>query len=48
MAPQELRCNAVSPQSIRVRWDPPPAEHRNGIIEGYKVLYKRIHLRTGD
>ncbi|XP_069681715.1 cell adhesion molecule Dscam1-like isoform X3 [Periplaneta americana] len=47
MAPQDLRCNAVSPQSVRVRWDPPPPEHRNGIIEGYKVLYKHINLRGG-
>jgi hypothetical protein len=48
MAPQDLHCSAVSPQSIRVRWDPPPPEHRNGIIEGYKVLYKHINLRVGE
>lgn len=48
MAPQNLRCSAVSPQSVRVRWDPPPPEHRNGVIEGYKVLYKHISLQGGE
>ncbi|PSN41375.1 Down syndrome cell adhesion molecule-like protein 1 [Blattella germanica] len=47
MPPQDLRCSAVSPQSVRVRWAPPPPEHRNGIIEGYKVLYKHINPRSG-
>jgi hypothetical protein len=48
MAPQDLRCSAVSPQSVRVRWDPPPPEHRNGVIEGYKVLYRHINLQGGE
>lgn len=48
MAPQDLRCSAVSPQSVRVRWDPPPPEHRNGVIEGYKVLYRHVNLLGGE
>jgi hypothetical protein len=48
MAPQDLRCSALSPQSVRVRWDPPPLEHHNGVIEGYKVLYKHISLQRGE
>lgn len=48
MAPQDLRCSALSPQSVRVRWDPPPLEHHNGVIEGYKVLYKHIDLHGGE
>ncbi|XP_047000635.1 Down syndrome cell adhesion molecule-like protein Dscam2 [Schistocerca americana] len=43
MPPQDLRCSALSPQSIRVRWDPPPPEHRNGIIDSYKVFYKNAN-----
>jgi len=48
MAPQDLRCSAVSPQSVRVRWDPPPPENRNGVIEGYKVLYRHVNLLGGE
>ncbi|GLH10491.1 Protein sidekick [Gryllus bimaculatus] len=43
MPPQDLRCSALSPQSIRVRWNPPAQEHRNGNIEGYKVFYKNVN-----
>lgn len=38
----------MSPQSVRVRWDPPPLEHRNGVIEGYKVLYRHVNLLGGE
>lgn len=27
-------------QSIIVRWEPPPGEHQNGVITGYKIRYK--------
>lgn len=32
-------CSAVTPQSIRVRWEPPPPTNHHGIIDGYKVAY---------
>jgi len=35
-----------SSQSIWTRWDPPPAEKRNGIIEGYKVFYQLVSSAT--
>lgn len=47
MPPQDFRCSAQSSQSLRVRWDPPPTEYRNGIIEGYKVFYKNVNMRLG-
>lgn len=27
-------------QSLIVRWEPPPREHQNGKITGYKIRYK--------
>jgi len=36
--PQNVTGESVSPTSIRVAWDPPPAECSNGHIRYYKVL----------
>ncbi|XP_075215282.1 cell adhesion molecule Dscam2-like [Lycorma delicatula] len=40
--PQGVRCAMLSSQSLRVRWDPPPSEYQNGILQGYKVLFKHV------
>ena len=34
-------CCVVVLQSLIVRWDPPPPDHRNGVITGYKIRYKK-------
>ncbi|VVC95273.1 unnamed protein product [Leptidea sinapis] len=39
-SPQHVRCEAVSSQSLRVWWEPPPAEQRGGIILGYEISYR--------
>lgn len=31
-----------STTSFRIRWDPVPPDHRNGIIKGYKIIYKIV------
>ena len=36
--PQNVTGEAVGPTSIRVSWDPPPAERSNGRIMYYKLL----------
>lgn len=46
-SPQETRCMPLTSQSIRIRWEPPPLENRNGIIQGYKVIYKQVDLKPG-
>lgn len=44
-----MRCIPLSAQSLRVRWEPPPPEHRNGLIEGYKVYYKQTgHFKSSE
>ncbi|XP_063231783.1 cell adhesion molecule Dscam2-like [Bacillus rossius redtenbacheri] len=45
--PEDVHCTALSSQSIRVRWEPPHPDHRNGVIEGYKVLYRHISSKQG-
>lgn len=46
-SPLDIRCSAQSSQSIRIRWEPPPLENRNGIIQGYKVIYKQVNPKPG-
>ncbi|XP_045780750.1 Down syndrome cell adhesion molecule-like protein Dscam2 [Maniola jurtina] len=38
-APTRVACSALSSTSIKVSWAPPPPAFRNGIIQGYKVIY---------
>ncbi|CAL8129128.1 unnamed protein product [Orchesella dallaii] len=37
--PLHLSCEALSPKSLQVQWDPPPFHLSNGQILGYKVVY---------
>ncbi|XP_065348547.1 cell adhesion molecule Dscam2 isoform X2 [Cloeon dipterum] len=39
-APQEVRCVALSPQSVQVSWQPPPAANVHGLLQGYKLVYE--------
>ncbi|XP_056003789.1 neogenin-like isoform X3 [Ostrea edulis] len=39
-APQNATLETASSTSLIVRWDPPPLDHQNGIITGYKIRYK--------
>uniref|UniRef100_A0A915DZZ9 Uncharacterized protein n=1 Tax=Ditylenchus dipsaci TaxID=166011 RepID=A0A915DZZ9_9BILA len=37
--PQQIRLEATQHRTVLVRWSPPPIEHRNGVITGYKIRY---------
>lgn len=39
LGPLEVSANATTSTTIVVRWAEVPKEHRNGLIEGYKVFY---------
>ncbi|PSN39680.1 Down syndrome cell adhesion molecule-like protein Dscam2 [Blattella germanica] len=41
-APTDVQCSVVTPQGITVSWAPPPPSDINGVLLGYKVLYKAI------
>ena len=38
-APSDVACTALTSQSIRLSWTPPPTNTVNGIIKGYKAIY---------
>ncbi|XP_020291121.1 Down syndrome cell adhesion molecule-like protein Dscam2 isoform X2 [Pseudomyrmex gracilis] len=40
--PDDVRCAALTSQSLQVSWQPPPNTHSNGIIQGYKLNYEPI------
>ncbi|CAH0678847.1 unnamed protein product [Chilo suppressalis] len=42
--PRAVRCRAVSPQSLKVEWSPPPAHVHRGALLGYKLLYRPEHI----
>ena len=44
---QNFTLEAASSMSIVVRWQPPPLEHQNGKITGYKIRYKKKGNRKG-
>ncbi|XP_072747753.1 dscam family member AbsCAM isoform X7 [Anoplolepis gracilipes] len=42
MPPDDVRCAALTSQSLQVSWQPPSNSHSNGIIQGYKLNYEPI------
>lgn len=40
LPPQDVHCSVLSSESLRVTWQPPPAEGRNGVLLGYKVSFR--------
>ncbi|EEB16564.1 down syndrome cell adhesion molecule, putative [Pediculus humanus corporis] len=43
MAPEDVRCSVLSPQSLQLSWLPPAPAHSNGILQGYKVHIEPLH-----
>ncbi|XP_063366960.1 cell adhesion molecule Dscam2 [Cydia amplana] len=42
LPPGSLQCTALSSQSVRVAWEPPPTRGRNGVLQGYRVTYAPV------
>lgn len=42
MPPEDVRCAALSSQSLQITWQPPPTEHCNGLLQGYKLTYEPV------
>ncbi|XP_034655548.1 Down syndrome cell adhesion molecule-like protein Dscam2 isoform X7 [Drosophila subobscura] len=40
--PEDVRCAALSSQSLQVSWQPPPIYHTNGLLQGYKLVFEPI------
>ncbi|GAB6033034.1 Down syndrome cell adhesion molecule-like protein 1, variant 2 [Chamberlinius hualienensis] len=41
-APENVRCSAMSSQSLHISWDPLAPSAVNGILQGYKILYHAV------
>ncbi|XP_017771587.1 PREDICTED: Down syndrome cell adhesion molecule-like protein Dscam2 [Nicrophorus vespilloides] len=42
LPPDNLQCSVLSAQSLLISWEPPLAEGRNGVIQGYKITYHSV------
>ncbi|CAH0547661.1 unnamed protein product [Brassicogethes aeneus] len=42
MSPEDVRCASLTSQSLQVSWQPPPTEHCNGLLQGYKLTYEPV------
>ena len=40
--PQNVSCSSLSSQSIKVLWQEPPPQFHNGVLQGYKILYRPL------
>ncbi|KAK7021096.1 hypothetical protein SK128_026418, partial [Halocaridina rubra] len=43
IAPRDLQCSSLSSTSLLVRWTSPPLAALNGILQGYKIIYRPVH-----
>nr|XP_022920801.1 Down syndrome cell adhesion molecule-like protein Dscam2 isoform X2 [Onthophagus taurus] len=42
LPPENIQCSVLSAQSIRITWEPPLLDGRNGKILGYKITYHSV------
>ncbi|EEC01337.1 cell adhesion molecule, putative, partial [Ixodes scapularis] len=47
-APQEVQCAALSSESIRVTWQPPPKDAIHGYLQGYRIWYAQLPASRGE
>lgn len=47
MAPEDVRCVALTSQSLQVSWQPPPPHHTNGLLQGYKLNFEQVMDNLG-
>jgi len=45
--PENVNAMAVTSQSILVLWNPPPSSDQNGVLIGYKILYRVVRNDEG-
>jgi hypothetical protein len=38
--PQDVRCVAMSAQSLQISWQPPPSSQTHGLLQGYRVNFE--------
>jgi len=45
--PENVNAMAVTSQSILVLWNPPPSSDQNGVLIGYRILYRVVRDDEG-
>jgi down syndrome cell adhesion molecule-like protein CG42256 len=40
--PESVTCKAISSQLLSISWEPPPLVSINGILLGYRVIYRPL------
>lgn len=48
MPPEDIRCVALTSQSMQVSWQSPPAHHTNGLLQGYKLNFEQVMDNLGS
>uniref|UniRef100_T1GRS2 Fibronectin type-III domain-containing protein n=1 Tax=Megaselia scalaris TaxID=36166 RepID=T1GRS2_MEGSC len=46
--PEDIRCAALTSQSLQISWQPPPSHLTNGIIQGYKIFFEPMISKIND
>lgn len=41
--PQDVRCTPPTAKSIHMTWQPPPPTTINGILRGYRILFRSVN-----
>ncbi|GLG97350.1 Down syndrome cell adhesion molecule-like protein Dscam2, partial [Gryllus bimaculatus] len=47
-SPRDVRCTALSPESLQVSWQPPPETLVHGVIQGYRLFYEPMPTLTQE
>ncbi|GLG97357.1 Protein turtle [Gryllus bimaculatus] len=47
-SPRDVRCTALSPESLQISWQPPPETLVHGVINGYRLLYEPVAPQPQD
>lgn len=47
VAPEHIRCAPLTSQSLQISWQPPPQQHTNGLLQGYKVNFEYVSDSMG-
>ncbi|GLG97376.1 Protein sidekick [Gryllus bimaculatus] len=47
-SPRDVRCTALSPESLQVSWQPPPDALVHGVIQGYRLVYEPVSTSVHD
>jgi len=46
--PQSVQAYALSSHSLMLSWSPAPAYSLNGVLQGYKLIYKAVRDDEGN